>query len=241
MIQWQLQSLNRIKELLLLLSSEQASELSMELYAHVAKKSYIDSVAIIESMHKAELSITRHDQAIIEIQELSIGLVQCTDTNTASYVLLDELAGRNQSFSLPSPNEFSFGTILEWFDLICANREALLKKRGHGPEPSDSLSVAIYFLAKLFKQETGQPVTHYCGHDFTSPQSPAGRFILAAVTEFLPPLDIFPAETLPALNIRARAFLDWRNQIPQRVSEILKMHVQTVERPASRGRKRRNR
>jgi hypothetical protein len=96
-------------------------------------------------------------------------------------------------------------------------------------------------LAKLFKQETGQPVTHYRGDDFTSPQSPAGRFILTAVTEFLPPLDIFPAETLPDLNIRARAFLDWRNQIPQRVSEILKMYVQTVERPAKRGRKRKTR
>jgi hypothetical protein len=238
MIKWQLPYLERIKELLLLLSAEQASEFSAEMYEHLSKKSHVDSETILKSMHEAELSIARHDQIINEIQELCIRLIQCTDTNTASYVFLDELAGASDSFRLPSPDRFSFSTIMDWLDVICAKRRALLKTREHGPEPSESLWIAVYSLAELFKQETGQPVTHYRGHDFAGPQSPAGRFILTAVGEFLPPLDIFPAEMLATLNIRARTFLDCRNQIPQRVAEILKLYVREVERPAGRGRKR---
>lgn len=239
MIEWQLAGLKRIKELLPLLSAEQASEFSVEMYEHLSKKSHIDSEAIIESMQEAELSVTRHHQVVNEIQELCIRLIQCTDTNTASHVFLNDLADPNDRFRLPSPDRFSFSIIVDWFDLICAKREALSKSREYGPEPSESLWIAVYSLAELFKKETGQAVTHCYRDDFTGPQSAAGRFILTAVVEFLPPIDVFSAEMLATMNVRARIFADCRNQLPQRVAEMVKLYVREMERPAGPGRKRR--
>jgi hypothetical protein len=238
MLSWQLSHLNSVKELLSNLSPEQAYELSNEIFSHLTGKPCIDFEALVEAICDAELSVQAHDKVFFELQEHCIWLVQCTDTNTASDLFLEEVSDPNECFTLPSSDRFSLDVVLAWLDRMCARREARSKIREYGPEPSVSLWLAVYWLAWLYKEETGQNVTHYNRDDCVGSQSAAGRFVLNAVTELLPPVDAFPAEVLTTLPVGARIFADCRNQLPGRVRNLMKLYVREIERPASRGRKR---
>jgi hypothetical protein len=57
-------------------------------------------------------------------------------------------------------------------------------ERRRGPEPSISLKWLVWCLCDLYRRETGQPVTSSAVADYVytgSPQSPAGKFVVAAV------------------------------------------------------------
>ncbi len=201
MIKEQLPRLEKIKDLLSILSAEPSSELSTELYNRLSGTKWINSDMLIEAISDAELSAAGNSEVVTAIQETCIWLVQCTDTNTASDLLLDELSDPHQRITLPPREDFSSATLRDWIDQILARRATLLRVRGRGPEPLNSLWSAVFWLAELFKKETGQRVTHYYREGFIGPQTAADRFILNAVTELLPPISVFPAGLLAELNV----------------------------------------
>lgn len=74
--------------------------------------------------------------------------------------------------------------------LRCRVQEILTGlERRKGAERSESLPWLVWELCELYKSETGKPVTNSAisnGKYSSEPQSPAGRFVLAAVVALQP-------------------------------------------------------
>lgn len=124
--------------------------------------------------------------------ERTVQLLCALDTTTASAVAIDAELPRLEI-------EGGTGSDLIGFSVVCARIERLRRRaeltlarlvRQKGPERSESLRWLVWQLCDLYNHETGQPVTSSAMADYfytATPQSPAGRFVLAAVKALQPP------------------------------------------------------
>jgi hypothetical protein len=139
-------------------------------------------------------STRRYAELIDDIRDTAENtrqLLSALDTTTASAVVLDaevpplEIAENDESD-------------LIGFTIVCARIERLRCRvekslaglvRRRGAERSESLRLLVWQLCEIYKRETGRPVTNSAlsNDRFQSqPQSPAGRFVLAAAVALQP-------------------------------------------------------
>ena len=155
---------------------------------------------------------TTHDPQLIDdirdAAEGTRGLLAALDTTTAGAVVLDS--------KLP-PLEIADGdeSDLIGFAIVCARIDRLRCRveqtlagleRRRGPERFENLPWLVWELCELYRRETGRPVTNSAlsKDKYTSkPQSPAGRFVLAAV-KALQPSEAWRREPDHLIERRAR-------------------------------------
>jgi len=124
--------------------------------------------------------------------EKAVELLSALDTITAGALAIDAVS------RLPEIAE-GIESDLVGFAMACARIKRLrwlveqtLDRLEHqrGPERFESLKWLVRELCELYRRETGRPVTNSAmsRDKYTSkPQSPAGRFVLTAVTALQPP------------------------------------------------------
>jgi hypothetical protein len=122
----------------------------------------------------------------------TVELLSVADTTTEGAVVLDS--------ELPALEITQNGdSDLVGFAIACARVERLRYRvqetlaglaRRKGAERSESLRLLVWELCELYKRETGKPVTNSAmlkDKYQSEPQSPAGRFVLAAAAALQPP------------------------------------------------------
>jgi hypothetical protein len=127
---------------------------------------------------------------LIASAEDAAQLLSALDTTTSGSIA-DELILR--PLNVTSEDEGNFAIVHARIERLLQRIElalARLKARG-GPEPAISLIWLVGCLCDLYYRETGRPVTSNAVEDYRytgTPQSPAGRFVLACVEALQPPL-----------------------------------------------------
>ena len=125
------------------------------------------------------------------VAEKTLQLLWNLDTTTAGAVVIDtELLGLEVEGGAES--------VITGFALVCAGIERLRRRAEltlvrlegqKGPERCESLRWLVCQLCDLYRRETGQPVTSSArakNHFTGTPQSRAGRFVMAAVEALQP-------------------------------------------------------
>src|SRR5207249_1024297 len=128
--------------------------------------------------------------SIRDCAETTLLLLRSLDSTTESEVIFG--AGPAAPLSVQAEAADSSAFIGTTLDHLRRHFEAALSslERRKGPEPRPSLSLLVWELCNLWRRETGHPVTANPvrqGVYKSSPQSAAGRFVLAAVEALQPP------------------------------------------------------
>jgi hypothetical protein len=118
-------------------------------------------------------------------------------------------------------------------------------ERRRGPERCESLALLVWELCDLWHVETGQPVTssavavthyNYSGTHYTAkPQSPAGRFVLAA-TQALQPSGAWAQEPDDWMAPRRASILD-KGRVERAVYFAMREYVAHHPSSGRRGRR----
>jgi hypothetical protein len=119
-------------------------------------------------------------------------LLSALDTTTAGAIAIDSDRPALEIGADVDIDPFDFATISARIERLRYRVElvlARLEKRG-GPERCESLRWLVWQLCDLYHRETGRPVTSSPVVDYLYkgiPQSPAGKFVLAAAEALRPP------------------------------------------------------
>ncbi len=125
-------------------------------------------------------------------------LLSVLDTTTAGEMVIDTGAPRLELKEGAASDLVGFAVAHARIKRLRRRAELVLARleRRMGPERCESLGLLVWELCDLWHAETGQPVTssavdvthyNYSGtHHTAKPQSPAGRFVLAAVQALQP-------------------------------------------------------
>jgi hypothetical protein len=159
------------------------------------------------------------------------------DDNTQS-AILERCAGRGLFGPAGSPHRYGIkelDCLIEEFAALHTNALRNLNVQ-RGPVEFLTLKLAVKRLAEIFKAETGREVTHYL--DCSGyPASEAGKFIVAAILVMRPLATELTEEFREGLGKHASMWLS-EPALKRQVAQILKWYVREVEKPSSRGRKR---
>jgi hypothetical protein len=166
-----------------------------------------------------------------------VGYPEPLDDNTQS-AILESCAGLGFFGPVSSPHRYGpkeLDSLLEQFAALHANALGALNAR-RGPEEFLTLKLAVKRLAEVFNAETGREVTHHLDSS-GYPTSEAGKFIVAAVLAMRPLAAELTEEFREGLGKHASIWLS-EPALKRQVAQALKWYVREVEKPSSRGRKR---
>jgi len=118
-------------------------------------------------------------------------LLCALDTTTAAAVAIDAQLPRLEITEGDESDLVGFAMVCARIGRLRWRVEQTLDDLEHqgGPERFESLQWLVWELCELYRRETGQPVTNSAiseGKYKSRPQSPAGRFVLAAVKALQP-------------------------------------------------------
>jgi hypothetical protein len=140
--------------------------------------------------------------------EKAIQLLSTLDTTTASALAIDTEVSLPEVAEIDDSDLVNFATACARIERLQRRVEQTLDRLEHqgGPAPLESIQWLVWELCELYGRETGQPITNspiskgkYTG----KPQSPAGRFVLAAV-KALQPAEAWTLEPDHRVERRAR-------------------------------------
>jgi hypothetical protein len=168
-------------------------------------QAYRNDVAAVQRIAEAALEIERNVRTSLACEAaltvgLSVaaqetaGLLSVLDTTTAGAVAIDSDCPALEIGADVDIDLIHVTTALARIERLRHRVEQVLVglERRHGPERYESLRWLVWELCDLYHRETGRPVTNSGDHvsrcnasgtRYTgTPQSPAGRFVLAVVT-----------------------------------------------------------
>jgi len=124
--------------------------------------------------------------------ERTLQLLRALDTTTAGALAIDTELPRLEVEEGAESEVFGFAVVCGRIERLRRHAELTLARleRQKGPERSVSARWLVWRLCDLYQCETGRPVTSSAVADYSyrgTPQSPAGRFVLAAVEALQPP------------------------------------------------------
>jgi hypothetical protein len=130
--------------------------------------------------------------------ERMVELLSGLDTTTAGAVAIDTELPRLELAEIAESDLIGFAIVCARIERLRRRVELTLTRlEGRkGPERSESLRWLVWQLCDLYRRETRQPVTSSAmqkGKFKSEPQSPAGRFVLAAI-KALQPTDTWAQE-----------------------------------------------